>query len=51
MASFGIEIGPVTEAAVAWWHAYMAHRNARLGAATAAVTLVLAILLPFLQRH
>ena len=51
MSSFGIEVGPVTEAAVAWWHAYMAHRNARLGATTAAITLVLAILVPFLQRH
>lgn len=51
MSSFGIEIGPVTEAAVAWWHAYMAHRNARLGATTAAITLALAIVLPFLQRH
>jgi hypothetical protein len=51
MSSFGIEVGPVTEAAVAWWHAYMAHRHARLGAATAAITLALAIALPFLQRH
>jgi len=51
MSSFGIEVGPVTEAAVAWWHAYVAHRHARLGATTAAITLVLAIVLPFLQRH
>ena len=51
MSSFGIEIGPITEAAVAWWHAYMAHRHARLGATTAAITLVLLIVLPFLQRH
>lgn len=51
MSSFGIEIGPVTEAAVAWWHAYVAHRHARLGAVTAAIALVFAILVPFLQRH
>jgi hypothetical protein len=51
MSSFGIEIGPVTEAAVAWWHAYTAHRNARLGAAAAAIALAVAIVLPFLQRH
>lgn len=51
LSSFGIEIGPVTEAAVAWWHAYMARRYARLGAATAAVTLALMMVLPFLQRH
>ncbi|HEX6684971.1 MAG TPA: hypothetical protein VF062_19435 [Candidatus Limnocylindrales bacterium] len=51
MASFGIEIGPVTEAAVAWWHARVAYYHARLGATTAAVTLALAIVLPFLQRH
>ncbi len=51
MASLGFEIGPVAEATVAWWHAYVAHRHARIGVITAAVALVLAIVLPFLQRH
>jgi hypothetical protein len=51
LSSFGIEIGPVTEAAVSWWHAYLAHRYARLGAAAAAVALVLMFMISFLQSH
>jgi hypothetical protein len=51
LAVFGVEIGPVTEASVAWWHAYTAHRNVRLGAIAAAVLLVLAMALPYLQSH
>jgi len=51
MSGLGIEVGPVAEAAVAWWHAYVAHRHARIGATAVALTLVLAIVLPYLQRH
>jgi hypothetical protein len=51
MSSLGIEVGPVAEAAVAWWHAYVVHRQARLGAMTAAIALAMTIVVPFLQRH
>ena len=51
MSSLRVEVGPVAEAAVAWWHAYVAHRYARLGAIAAAVALAMAIIGPYLQRH
>lgn len=51
LESFGVEVGPVIEAAVAWWHAYVAHRYARVGATAAAVMLVLLTVIPYLQRH
>lgn len=50
MECFGVEIGPVIEAAVAWWHAYVAHRYARLAATTTAVILVLLTVIPFLRQ-
>lgn len=37
----GVEVGPVAEAAVAWWHAYEAHRRMRLIAVVVAVGLLL----------
>lgn len=37
----GVEVGPVAEAAVAWWHAYEAHRRMRLVAIATAAGLLL----------
>jgi len=37
-----IEVGPVAEAAVAWWYAYVAHRRGKLIALGAALALVFA---------
>jgi hypothetical protein len=51
MSSLRVEVGPVAEAAVAWWHAYVAHRYARLGAIAGAIVLVMVTVGPYLQRH
>ena len=41
----GVEVGPVAEAGVAWWHAYETHRRARLIGIGTAACLVLAIMI------
>jgi hypothetical protein len=42
-----IEVGPVAEAAVAWWHAYEAHRRRRFYAALAVLFVVMLLLAQF----
>jgi hypothetical protein len=50
MVSLGVEVGPVAEAAVAWWYAYVVHRRARLVAVVATIALVFAAMLQFASR-
>jgi hypothetical protein len=44
LASARLEVRPLAEAAVAWWHAYEAHRRRRYIAASAAFVLLFALL-------
>ncbi|GIH06418.1 hypothetical protein Rhe02_44850 [Rhizocola hellebori] len=51
MSNLKVEVSPIAEAAIAWWHAYVAHRYARLGALAAAIVFVITLIGPYLHRH
>jgi hypothetical protein len=42
--SLGVDVGPVAEAAVAWWYAYVAHRRARIVGIVMAIVVAMATL-------
>jgi len=47
----GVEVGPIAEAAVAWWYAYLVYRRARFVAIGTAIALAMATMLQYLSTH